>query len=109
MLSDTIYPAPSSAELRKHFLGKHISDLPSPSVILDEAVLKRNCERMLQAPKTFGIDFRAHVKTHKVSCQQLRTLLFSHFPQNKMVWLSRDWEDHPWSVTWDGVAWVTHI
>ncbi|KAH8145922.1 uncharacterized protein LAJ45_10064 [Morchella importuna] len=65
MLSDTIYPAPSSAELRKHFLGKHISDLPSPSVILDEAVLKRNCERMLQAPKTFGIDFRAHVKTHK--------------------------------------------
>lgn len=52
-------------------MGKRIEDLPTPAAILDERVLRRNCERMLQATETLGIGFRPHVKTHKVSVDQL--------------------------------------
>lgn len=68
-LSEYIYPTASDSHLRDHFLGKRIEDLPTPAAILDEGVLRRNCERMLQATKTLGVGFRPHVKTHKVSVE----------------------------------------
>lgn len=65
--SEYIYPAASDSRLRDRFLGKHIEDLPTPAAILDDRVLRRNCELMLQATQALGIGFRPHVKTHKVS------------------------------------------
>lgn len=65
--SENIYPAASDSHLRDRFLGKRVEDLPTPAAILDERVLRRNCELMLQATKALGIGFRPHVKTHKVS------------------------------------------
>lgn len=65
-LSNHIYPAPTSAYLLSQFKGWHIGDLPTPSAIIDYDVLKRNCERMLQATEALGMGFRPHVKTHKV-------------------------------------------
>lgn len=65
--SEYVYPAASDSHLRDRFIGKRIEDLPTPAAILDERVLHRNCEFMLQATKVLGIGFRPHVKTHKVS------------------------------------------
>lgn len=65
-LSEYIYPTADEARLRDQFLGKCIQDLPTPAAVLDEDVLSRNCERMLRATKTLGVQFRPHVKTHKV-------------------------------------------
>lgn len=65
--SEYIYPAASDPHLRDRFLGKRVEDLPTPVAILDERVLRRNCELMLQATEALGIGFRPHVKTHKVS------------------------------------------
>lgn len=33
--------------------------------MLDRAVVKRNCDAMLQVCKQLGVGFRAHVKSHK--------------------------------------------
>ena len=45
---------------------KSIDDVDSPAAILDVSILKRNCNRMLDSVKGLDVEFRAHVKTHKV-------------------------------------------
>lgn len=42
-----------------------LDDLPTPSLILDLARLRRNCERMLTRARAAGVRLRPHVKTHK--------------------------------------------
>jgi D-serine deaminase-like pyridoxal phosphate-dependent protein len=49
------------------FIGEDISRLPKPAAILDIAKARRHCKDMLAAIGWLGVDFRAHVKTHKVS------------------------------------------
>ncbi|CAI4218620.1 unnamed protein product [Parascedosporium putredinis] len=57
--------------LRQRVLGKSLLDssyaIESPSAILDLAVLEQNCERMLSAVGALGLEWRAHVKTHKTT------------------------------------------
>ncbi|KAK2759446.1 hypothetical protein FQN54_002924 [Arachnomyces sp. PD_36] len=53
------------AQLREKFVGKNIRDVPTPAAILDVSIVKRNCQRMLDACQAMGFGFRAHVKTHK--------------------------------------------
>ena len=65
MATPSLYPSPSQAVLRDMFVGKPLAEVPAPAVILDAAVLRRNCAMMLQATETLGVQFRAHVKTHK--------------------------------------------
>lgn len=60
------FPCPSKAFLRDAFLGKHLRDVPAPAAILDRAIVKDHCDRMLEACQTLGVAFRPHVKTHKV-------------------------------------------
>jgi D-serine deaminase-like pyridoxal phosphate-dependent protein len=59
------YPLSPIDTLKQQFLGKRLADLPTPSLILDQALLKKNCTAMLDVCEKLGVGFRAHVKSHK--------------------------------------------
>jgi D-serine ammonia-lyase len=63
--------------LTEQFVGKHVHEIQTPAAILDVAVIKRNCARMLGTTQALGVEFRAHVKTHKVNSMQWRPLVDS--------------------------------
>lgn len=106
-LSEYIYPTADEARLRDQFLGKRIQNLPTPAAVLDEDVLSRNCERMLRATKTLGVQFRPHVKTHKVGAG----LLVAHFLGNcncrvKDKYSKGGWASGSWTtLKWKGASW----
>lgn len=56
----------------KFYIGKSQFDLPTPSVVVKESVVKRNCLKVLDNVKELGLSFRAHVKTLKVVVYTLR-------------------------------------
>ncbi|OOF91360.1 hypothetical protein ASPCADRAFT_518598 [Aspergillus carbonarius ITEM 5010] len=58
-------PLASQSDLQAFYIGKDISNVPKPAVVLDVAIIKRHCASMLEAAKALGVGFRAHVKTHK--------------------------------------------
>ncbi len=39
--------------------------LPTPALLVDEAVVQQNCRDMLRKAQTAGVNLRPHVKTHK--------------------------------------------
>lgn len=53
------------ANLLDAFVGKRVSEIPTPSFVVDRATFKKNCDKMLLNAKHLKADFRAHVKTHK--------------------------------------------
>lgn len=62
------YPAPSEEGLKLQYVGKRLSELPTPAAVIDVAGVRRNCDAMLAAIEDIGmLDFRAHVKTHKTA------------------------------------------
>ncbi len=61
-----LLPFPSQANLREAFVGRHLQDVPTPAAVVDIAIVKRNCIQMLKACEALHLDFRPHVKTHKV-------------------------------------------
>ena len=61
-----LYPRPFLDTLKQAFVGKNLGHAPTPAAIVDRAVVVRNCSQMLRACQTLGVQFRAHVKTHKV-------------------------------------------
>ncbi|KAF2717215.1 hypothetical protein K431DRAFT_233629 [Polychaeton citri CBS 116435] len=65
LTSPAQYPTPSEATLKLQFVGKQIKDVQAPAVIIDAAVVRRNCKLMLDTTEKLGLGFRAHVKTHK--------------------------------------------
>lgn len=65
---------PSVDDLRNFYVGKRIDEVPKPAVVLDRAKVQRHCQSLLSAVEALGVDFRAHVKTHKVICCPLATL-----------------------------------
>lgn len=54
--------------LRAHrsYLHQHVSQLPSPALVLSLPTLKQNIQRLLDDVSQIGILFRPHVKTLKV-------------------------------------------
>lgn len=64
---DSLLPYPSKAQLREAFVGKKLQDVATPAAIVDQAVVRRNCDQMLMAVEALQVDFRPHVKTHKVT------------------------------------------
>lgn len=58
-------PLADKQKLVDEFVGKKKSDLATPALIVDRSIFKTNAEKMLQSANHLGIDFRAHVKTHK--------------------------------------------
>ena len=57
---------PSIDHLRDFYVGKDVKEVPKPAVIIDKAKVRRHCQSLLDAVDSLGVDFRAHVKTHKV-------------------------------------------
>ncbi|KAL6817646.1 putative serine dehydratase domain-containing protein [Trichoderma camerunense] len=55
----------TAGDFRQHYVGKHITELPKPALVLDKAKMRRHCKSLLDAVEYLGVDFRAHVKTHK--------------------------------------------
>jgi D-serine ammonia-lyase len=49
------------------FKGKPIDSLRTPYIVIDRAIFAENCAKMHQRAKEWGTNFRAHLKTHKVS------------------------------------------
>jgi hypothetical protein len=60
------YPLPPQASLATQYIGQKLQDLPTPAVVLDRSIIRRNCDAMLNVCKKLGVGFRAHVKSHKV-------------------------------------------
>ncbi|KAK4940609.1 hypothetical protein LTR28_009091, partial [Elasticomyces elasticus] len=48
-------------------LGTHLSHTTAPAAVIDIAIVKRNCAAMLATARALGVQFRAHVKTHKTT------------------------------------------
>ena len=68
---EELLPRPSKAKLQQAFVGKTLHEVSTPAAVVDRAVVRRNCDQLLQACKALQVDFRPHVKTHKV--QRSRT------------------------------------
>ena len=66
LTAPSLYPSVSAAALKLQYVGKQIKDGPAPAAIIDRAVVRRNCNLMLEAAQKLSVGFRAHVKTHKV-------------------------------------------
>jgi len=64
--SSAAYPLAAAATLRAEYVGAQLGEVATPAVVLDRAVLRRNCEAMLAACAGLGVGLRAHVKSHKV-------------------------------------------
>lgn len=51
--------------LKAQYQGTKLADLQAPAAILDIAVIRKNCNLMLDTTKKLDVQFRAHIKTHK--------------------------------------------
>ena len=57
---------PDKKALNDAFVGKPIASLRTPALVVDRAIFAANCARMHQNVTSWGANFRAHIKTHKV-------------------------------------------
>ena len=57
---------PDKKALNGAFVGKPVAILRTPALVIDKATFAANCARMHQNVTSWGADFRAHIKTHKV-------------------------------------------
>jgi D-serine deaminase-like pyridoxal phosphate-dependent protein len=48
-----------------NLIGKLLADLPTPAFCVDLDVVERNCQKMLDTAKRYGVQLRAQMKTHK--------------------------------------------
>ncbi|KAG8832676.1 hypothetical protein FRC17_000895 [Serendipita sp. 399] len=53
--------------LLSRFKGQSVKSVQTPALFIDRAIFTKNCSNMHQRVKTWGVKFRAHVKTHKTA------------------------------------------
>lgn len=58
------------ARAHQKFVRCKIHELPTPAAIVDRHVVSSHCDQMLAACRGLGLDFRAHIKTHKVGTRE---------------------------------------
>lgn len=61
-----LYADTLSDELRKRYVGKSLTELRTPAMVIDRAVFAKNCAEMHKRAEQWKWTFRAHIKTHKV-------------------------------------------
>ena len=61
-------PYATFLQLKKK-LPCNLSELPTPCLLVDEEIVKKNCSLMLEKAAAAGVHLRPHVKTHK--CHQI--------------------------------------
>ncbi|KAJ4079891.1 hypothetical protein NW760_015253 [Fusarium oxysporum] len=52
-------------DVASNLIGLNISEVPKPAAVLDVAKIRNHCSAMLKAVQDLGVEFRAHIKTHK--------------------------------------------
>ena len=62
---------PSKDALVKEFVGKRLSSLRTPALIVDRKKFKENCERVTGETEKRGLKFRAHVKSESCHASQI--------------------------------------
>ncbi|KAL9622785.1 MAG: hypothetical protein Q9160_002904 [Pyrenula sp. 1 TL-2023] len=65
--SSSLYPLAERKALKKYYLGRTLNDVGTPAAVIDVAKAACNCRSMLDAVDRLGVNFRAHVKTHKTT------------------------------------------
>ncbi|ORY86957.1 hypothetical protein BCR37DRAFT_132949 [Protomyces lactucae-debilis] len=65
MFSAAHNPKADKAALTMAYIGKHISELPTPACLIDIDIAQQNCQDMHENVDRLNVLFRAHVKTHK--------------------------------------------
>ena len=48
-----------------HACAAHCNDLPTPALVVDAAIARRNIKRMADYAAAHGLRLRPHTKTHK--------------------------------------------
>lgn len=61
------FAIPSKEYLVKQYVGKKLHEVRTPRMVVDRAVVKRNCERLAVISEKSGKKIRVHIKTHKVN------------------------------------------
>ncbi|WZH43307.1 D-serine dehydratase [Fusarium acuminatum] len=64
-----------SLENHKSYIGKPISELPTPSLVINLPVLKKNIDTLHRDVEKLGIGFRPHIKTLK--CVEVTRLMLA--------------------------------
>lgn len=75
--ASNLIPLPDKGALLKVFEGQPLSALPTPALVIDRAVIKRNAQRMASIAEAWQTSFRAHIKTHKTA-EGVRLMLEDH-------------------------------
>jgi hypothetical protein len=73
-------PYPDLSELQS-YVGKHKSELPSPSLCLSLPIVQENARVFHENVEKSGLEFRAHVKSNKVSTY----LVFLNFTVRELI------------------------
>lgn len=63
----TPYLSEWKQSLKNDMIGKKLSELRTPSLVIDKAILERNCQQLGKIRTKFNTNIRIHVKTHKVN------------------------------------------
>ena len=63
----TLNPLADEEALRSYFVGRSLTEVGTPAAVIDASIARRNCHLMLDAVADLGLEFRAHVKTHKTT------------------------------------------
>ncbi|HET9321531.1 MAG TPA: hypothetical protein VFO27_17195, partial [Bryobacteraceae bacterium] len=77
--TDFNYPEIEARIARHDFRGLTKEDLPTPAMILDEALFQKNLDKMAVHNKATGLKLRAHVKIHKCPEISKRQLVLGAF------------------------------
>jgi len=79
-----------------------IHDLPTPALLLDAAVLERNCANMATKAARLGARLRPHIKTHKcIEIGRRQTALGAQGITVASMVEARDFADHGFTdITW---------
>jgi len=73
-----LYPSVEASSLTQ-FIGRPLSELPTPGAILHEPTVRRNCARLVDVAQRLGIGLRPHVKTHKVTSSASKVVTSLNF------------------------------
>ncbi|RUS24399.1 hypothetical protein BC938DRAFT_473635, partial [Jimgerdemannia flammicorona] len=67
--TSTLFPVnfsvPSKEWLREQLVGKKLSEIRTPALVVDRFVVERNGREMRETAQRLGLRLRVHVKTHK--------------------------------------------
>lgn len=61
------FAIPSKEYLVKQYVGRKLHEVRTPRMVVDRAVVQRNCERLAAISEKSGKRIRVHIKTHKAS------------------------------------------